>query len=73
MVNKMAKRNNLYKEFPNRVFGLKCSQHRTKGMREILSQYNGKLGANASKIRLLKLLVRREAMIPDGEVAAITL
>ncbi|KAE8453578.1 hypothetical protein EG329_010439 [Mollisiaceae sp. DMI_Dod_QoI] len=60
-----------YPGFPKRIFGLKCSQHRAFKMQDILKYYQKRVGARASKERLLNLLVALEEQVSKEEAEGI--
>jgi hypothetical protein len=67
----MARPAKRYEEFPKRIFGLKCSQHRAFKMRDVLGYYSKRVGKSTKKESLLKLLVKLEGEVNDAEQAAI--
>ena len=56
-----------YPDFPKRIFGLKCTQHRVFKMRDVLGYYSKRFGQRATKERLLKLLVNLEDEVEAAE------
>ncbi|KAF8864894.1 hypothetical protein BDZ45DRAFT_581627 [Acephala macrosclerotiorum] len=62
---------NRYGAFPKRIFGLKCSQHRAFNMQHILQYYQKRVGARATKERLLNLLISLEKQVTKAEAEGI--
>ncbi|CZR51821.1 related to RING finger protein Dorfin [Phialocephala subalpina] len=60
-----------YAAFPKRIFGLYCSQHRAFNMQHIIQYYQKRVGARATKERLLNVLMSLEKQVSKAEAEGI--